>query len=99
MKSVMINVVNKILNLTLNPYKSEPILKYSARTRVALVESHNVVVPKTTQTLEKEMKDKFVDLKSLTPINICPICKKVLTEEMINDGVVECPSCDVTVIL
>ena len=70
-------------------------MKSSARTKVALVESHNVVVPKTTQTLEKEMKDKFIDLKSLTPINICPICKTVLTGEMINDGVVECASCNV----
>ena len=42
------------------------------------------------------MKVKFtsIDLKSLTPINICSTCKTVLTEEMINYGVVECASCN-----
>ena len=86
----------KISNLTLNTYKSERILKSSARTEVTLLESHHIVVPEMTQTLEKEMKGKFIsaDLKSLTPINICSTCKTVLTEEMINYGVVECASCN-----
>ena len=37
------------------------------------------------------MKGKFIsiDLKSLTPINICLTFKTALTEEMINDGVAE----------
>ena len=67
----------------MNTYKSEQILKFSARTEVTLVESHNVVVPEMTQTLEKEIKGKFtsIDLKSLTPINIFSTCKTVLTEE------------------
>ena len=66
----------KISNLTLNTYKSERILKFSARTELSLLESHNIVVPEMTQTLEKEMKGKFTstDLKSLTPINICSTC-------------------------
>ena len=86
----------KISNLTLNTYKSERILKSSSRTEVTLVESRNIVVTEMTQTLEKEMKGKFtsIDLKSLTPINICSTCKTVLTEEMINDGVAECASCN-----
>ena len=86
----------RISNLTLNTYKSERILKSSARTEVTLLESHHIVVPEMTQTLEKEMKGKFIsaDLKSLTPINICSTCKTVLTEEMINYGVVECASCN-----
>ena len=86
----------KISNLTLNTYKSERILKSSARTEVTLLESHHIVVPEMTQTLEKEMKGKFTstNLKSLTPINICSTCKTVLTEEMINDGVAECASCN-----
>ena len=86
----------KISNLTLNTYLSERILKSSAPTEVTLVESHNIVVIEMTQTLEKEMKGKFtsIDLKSLTPINICSTCKTVLTEEMINDDVAECPSCN-----
>ena len=86
----------KVSNLTLNTYKSERILKSSARTEVTLVESNNIVVPKMTHTLEKEMKVKFtsIDLKSLTPINICSTCKTVLTEEMINGGVAECASCN-----
>ena len=86
----------KISNLTLNTYLSERILKSSAPTEVTLVESHNIVVIEMTQTLEKEMKGKFtsIDLKSLTPINICSTCKTVLTEEMINDGVAECASCN-----
>ena len=84
----------KISNLTLSTYKSERILKSSGRTEVTLVESHNIVVLEMTQALEKEMKGKFtsIDLKSLTPINICSTCKTVLTEEMINDGVAECAS-------
>ena len=84
----------KISKLTLNTYKSERILKSSERTEVTLVESHNIVVPEMTQALEKEMKGKFtsIDLKLLTPINICSTCKTVLTEEMINDGVTECAS-------
>ena len=86
----------KISNLTLSTYKSERILKSSSRTEVTLVESRNIVVTEMTQTLEKEMKGKFtsIDLKSLTPINICSTCKTVLTEEMINDGVAECASCN-----
>ena len=82
--------------MTLNTYKSERILKSSARTEVTLVESNSIVVLKMTHTLEKEMKVKFtsIDLKSLTPINICSTCKTVLTEEMINDGVAECASCN-----
>ena len=42
------------------------------------------------------MKGKFtsVDSKSLTPINICSTYKIVLTEEMINDSVAECATCD-----
>ena len=86
----------EISNLTLNAYKSERILKSSSRTEVPLVESRNIVVTEMTQTLEKEMKGKFtsIDLKSLTPINICSTCKTVLTEEMINDGVAEWASCN-----
>ena len=86
----------RISNLTLNTYKSERILKSLARTEVTLLESYHIVVPEMTQTLEKEMKGKFisVDLKSLTPINICSTWKTVLTEEMINYGVVECASCN-----
>ena len=61
-----------------------------------LIESHVIIVTEMTQTLEKEMKGKFtsIDLKSLTPINICLTCKTLLTEEMINDGVAECASCN-----
>ena len=49
-----------------------------------------------TQMLEKEIKSKFtsIDLKSLTPMNICSTCKTVLNEEIINDGVAECASCN-----
>ena len=49
-----------------------------------------------TQMLEKEIKSKFtsVDLKSLIPINICSTWKTFLNEEMINDGVAECASCN-----
>ena len=49
-----------------------------------------------TQMLEKEIKSKFtsIDLKSLTPINICSTWKTFLNEEMINDGVAECASCN-----
>ena len=86
----------KISNLTLNTYKSERILKSSARTEVALVESHNIVVSEMTQTLEKKMKGKFtsIDLKSLTPTNTCSTCKTVLTEEITNDSVAECAGCN-----
>ena len=44
------------------------------------------------------MKGKFIsiDLKSLTPINICLTFKTALTEEMINDGVAEWASCNMT---
>ena len=68
-----------ISNLTLNTYKSEQILKSSACTDVTLLESHNIVVPEMTQTLEKEMKHKFtsIDLQSFTPINICSTCNTV----------------------
>ena len=44
----------KVSNLTLNTYKSERILKSSARTEVTLVESNNIVVLKMTHTLEKK---------------------------------------------
>ena len=49
-----------------------------------------------TQMLEKEIKSKFtsIDLKSLTPMNICSTCKTVLNEEIINDSVAECASCN-----
>ena len=81
----------------MNTYQSERILKFSTCNEVTPVESHSIVVPEMKQTLEKEMKGKFIstDLKSLTPINICSTCKTVLTEEMINDGVAECASCNV----
>ena len=46
----------KISNLTFNTYKSEQIFKSSARTEVALVESHNIVVSEMTQTLEKNKR-------------------------------------------
>ena len=71
-------------------------MKSSARNEVTLVESHNIEDPEMTETLEKEMKGKFtsINLKSLTLINICSTCKTVLTEEMINDGVAECASCN-----
>ena len=86
----------KISNLTLNTYKSEQILKYSARIEVTLVESHNIVVPEMTQALEKQMKDKFtlVNLQFFTSVNVGLTCKTVFTKEMINDGVAECASCN-----
>ena len=73
-------------------------MKSLARTKVTLVESHNIAVPEMTQTLEKKMKGKFtsIDLKSLTTINVCSTCKTSLTEETINDGVAECASCIMT---
>ena len=82
--------------MTLNTYKSERILKSSARTEVTLAESYNIVVPEMTQTLDKEMKGRFIsiDLKPLTRINICSTCKTVLTEEIINDCVAEYASCN-----
>ena len=84
----------KISNLTLNTYESKRILKSSVRTEVALVESHNIVVPEMTQTLGKKMKGKFtsIDLKTLTLVNTCSTSKTVLTEEVINDSVAECVS-------
>ena len=87
-----------ISNLTLNTYKSEQILKSSACTEVTLAESHNIVVPEMTQTLEKEMKHKFtsIDLQSFTPIIFArPVTQFGLKIDMINDNVAECATCNI----
>ena len=60
------------------------------------MQNHTILQFLKWQTLEIEIKGKFtfIDLKSHTPVNICSTCKTVLTEEMINDGVAECASCN-----